>query len=190
MGATENISHNVWKIKADSNIYLIKDSEIILIDTGRRSNKKLVKECLDKVVDIDKISKVIFTHLHYDHIGNFDLFKNADFYASKEEIETFTKDRLGTILDNKMSNAFNPRLKPVDESGLQTIFDILETPGHTKGCICLYYRKEKILFSGDTLFFDAIGRTDLPTSVPTEMNSSLLRLQKIDYNILCPGHEY
>jgi len=49
--------------------------------------------------------------------------------------------------------------------------------------------KEKILFSGDTIFHrGTIGRTDLPTSLPKEMDKSLKKLAKYKYDILCPGH--
>ncbi len=65
-------------------------------------------------------------------------------------------------------------------------FKFIKTPGHTKDSISLLY--QDILFSGDTLFNDGIGRTDFPESQPEKMQESLDKLKKLDYDILCPGH--
>lgn len=63
---------------------------------------------------------------------------------------------------------------------------IIETPGHTSDSLCFLY--QDILFSGDTLFHNGIGRTDLPESQPEKMQDSLEKLKKLKYKILCPGH--
>ena len=64
--------------------------------------------------------------------------------------------------------------------------------GHTKGGICLYCEKEKILFSGDTLFAGNHGRTDLPTGnyldIISSINNKLMKLP--DDTIVYPGHGY
>src|SRR3990167_6116034 len=57
--------------------------------------------------------------------------------------------------------------------------DVVKTPGHTKGSICYYMPKEKILFSGDTIFHNGIGRTDLPNSQPEKMAESLEKIRKL-----------
>jgi len=188
MKYVEKITNNIWKIKADSNVYFLNFNENILIDTGRRANRNILQQFLKPLIDFDNINKVIFTHLHYDHIGNFDLFKNAEFFASEQEIKDFKENPLDTILDEEIVNKFNIELKPItDFNG----FKIINTPGHTKGSICLWYGKEKTLFSGDTLFYrKQVGRVDLPTSVPKELNESLIDLLKYNFKILCPGHEY
>lgn len=187
VSTTEKINDNVFKIKADSNVYVLVKEKIV-IDTGRRENRKLVVDCLKKIIPADKIKKVIFTHLHYDHIGNFDIFINAIFYASKDEIEHFNKNRFSAVLDEFMAKGFNAKLNVLERLDG---FDIIKVPGHTSGSIALFYKKEKILFSGDTLFFNELyGRVDLPGSKPMKMKESLEKLKKIDYKILCPGHEY
>jgi len=188
MRYVEKITNNIWKIKADSNVYFLDFDEKILIDTGNRANRNILLQFLKPLVDFDNIDRVIFTHLHYDHIGNFDLFKNAKFYASEREIKDFKENSLNAALDKEIINKFNIELQPIkDFNGLKIIY----TPGHTKGSICLWYAKEKILFSGDTLFFrKQIGRVDLPTSAPKELHESLIALLKYNFKILCPGHEY
>ena len=183
----EKVSNSVRKFIGNSNIYLILLEKPIVIDTGNRADRKLVEQFLPKVVDLDKVEKVIFTHLHYDHIGNFDLFPNAKFYASQKEIESFRKDPFGTVLSEDILEKFKVDLLPItsDEN-----FEIIETPGHTTGSICIWFEKEKILFSGDTLLKSGYGRTDLPTSKPEEIQKSILKLVNYNYKYLATGHEY
>ncbi|MDO5555848.1 MAG: MBL fold metallo-hydrolase [Clostridia bacterium] len=69
-------------------------------------------------------------------------------------------------------------------------FIIIHTPGHTQGGICLYSEKEKLLFSGDTIFRDAWGRTDLPTSSFTDIIKSITEKIMVlpEDVIIYPGH--
>ena len=184
----EKVTENIWKLKANSNIYFLDFDKKILIDAGDRSKRNIVKKYLSKVVDFSDIDIVIFTHLHYDHIGNFDLFENAKFYASDQAIKDFENNSKETILREDIAEKFNDidlNSLPGSIEGLE----IIPTPGHTRGSVCIWYEKEKILFSGDTLFFNKnIGRLDLPTSSPKNMRRSLMNLIKYNYKILCPGH--
>ncbi|MBU0758547.1 MAG: MBL fold metallo-hydrolase [Nanoarchaeota archaeon] len=184
------IADKVWKLSSDGNIYFLDFDRKIIIDTSARANRHLVRQFLSKVVDFDKVDIVIFTHLHYDHVGNFDLFSNAEYFASGESIEDFRKNPFAAVLMEDIAEKLKTiELKPLPQEfhGLE----LIKTPGHTKGSICLWYPDKKILFSGDTLFFNKnIGRIDLPTSVPEKMNESLVGLIKYNYKILCPGHDY
>ncbi len=183
----EKISNSVRKFIGNSNIYVILLDKPIVIDAGNRADKQLVEKFLGKLIDLNQVEKVIFTHLHYDHIGNFDLFPNAKFYASKAEIESFKKDPMGTVLDEDTIEKFNVELHPITSD--ETL-EVIETPGHTAGSICLWFDKEKVLFSGDTLLKGGTGRTDLPSSQPEEMQKSILKLIKYTYKYLATGHEY
>lgn len=183
----EKIANNIWKLNVDSNIYFLDLKEKIVIDVGPKQYKEIVRQELSNIIDLDKIEKVIFTHLHYDHIGNFELFPKAKFYASKEEIELLKKNRVYAIGDPLLAMKFKVKLHPLqDFLGIK----IIKTPGHTKGSVCLYYEKEKILFSGDTLFVNGFGRIDFPFSDPGKMEESLEKVGKIKYKVLAPGHDY
>ncbi len=173
----EKIIKGVYKINAGSNVYYL-EREKILVDTGMKEYSSVLKEI------VEKIKIVVFTHLHFDHIGNFELFKNAKFYAAKKEIEFFNRNALGAVLDKELAKKFNVELNDVS---LLKEFEIIETPGHTCGSICLLYKD--VLFSGDTLFENGIGRTDLPSSVEG-IEISLKKLSRIKYEHLCPGHDY
>jgi glyoxylase-like metal-dependent hydrolase (beta-lactamase superfamily II) len=184
------IASNVWKLNVDSNVYLVKLNDWIVIDTGLRAAYDTVNSELSKIVNLKDVKKVILTHIHYDHAGNVDLFPNASIYASKREIEDFKINPLvGFNLNPKIIMFLRENLKPIEEVKLSD-FEVINVPGHTAGSIALFYKKEKILFSGDCLFENGIGRYDLPNSIASEMENSLDKLKKIKYKILAPGHDY
>jgi glyoxylase-like metal-dependent hydrolase (beta-lactamase superfamily II) len=182
------ISENVWKIVCNSNIYILKiNNEFIAIDAGDRSYHDEVKDELKKIVDPDKVSKVLLTHLHCDHTGCVDLFPSAEFFASKEAIEDYNENSFGAVLGQDLIKKFGIKLNPLPKeiAGLK----VIKTPGHSRGSVCFYLESRKVLFSGDTLFSeDHYGRVDLPTSAPELMQESLAIIPK--FKILCPGHDY
>lgn len=184
----EKIRKNIWKLKANSNIYFLDFDKKILIDTGDRAERRVVEQFLSKIIDFDKIEIIIFTHLHYDHIGNFDLFPKATFYASEQAIKDLEKDKEKAIYDEFMAEKFDVKLKPIPNKIGD--LEIIKTPGHTRGSICIWHEPEKILFSGDTLFGKTPGRTDLPTSSPAQMKKTLMKLVRYNFKILAPGHDY
>lgn len=125
---------------------------------------------IDPADDYDKIKKkicgknilgTIVTHHHFDHVGALNYFdKVYDINNLKEGINT-----LGT---------FN--------------FEVIYTPGHTNDSICIYFKKEKIMFVGDFLFKDGIGRVDLGGNI-LDMKNSLVKINKYDKDItIYPGH--
>lgn len=181
------VTNRVWKIPCDSNVYYIEEINT-LIDTGNLSNKELLKESLKEINA--NVLNVIFTHLHYDHIGNFDLFLNSNFYASSESIKAREKDSIGQILNQKINTDFNVELNDIANFKLPSHYTIINSPGHTSGSICIYDSKKKILYSGDTIFDDGYGRTDLPSGSSKQLAESLKNLSELDVKILCSGHDY
>ncbi len=187
----QNIDKGIWKIPAGSNIYLLMLDEPIVIDTGERRKRKEA-EFIEHIIDPRNVKKIIFTHLHHDHIGNFDIFPNAELFASEEEISSFKQDPEGTTLSKDMAEKFKrviDRIKPTSKLNNPKL-EIIKTPGHTKGSICIYYKEKEILFSGDTIFPNRVlGRTDFPTSEPDMMRKTLMKLINYKFRILCPGHD-
>lgn len=186
----EAIDKGVWKARAQSNIYLLDLPEgKIVIDTGARAERKSLEFFLGKFSDLNEVRIVIFTHLHYDHCGNFDLFPNARLYASRQEIDDFNKSPEDTVLDADIAQKLKKaRLFPVEELKIPGI-EIIPVPGHTRGSICIWLPRQKILFSGDTIFASGLGRTDLPTSDKDAMRNSVNKLVQYNHRILCSGHD-
>ena len=187
----KQIAENVWKFyyhNFGSNCYLIRaENKKILIDTSSSANKGSLEADLRGLeLDVSDIELVLLTHLHYDHVGNLDLFKNAKIYASAQEIKDLKKSPSLAVLGN------HDELRKMNllEAGKLKLkaFRLVMVPGHTSGSIAFYMPKEKILFSGDTLFDEGIGRTDLPTSNAGKMEKSLAKLGKLGHRILCAGH--
>lgn len=102
--------------------------------------------------------------------------------------EVSLKDMIG---EHKNVLEADSRLDDGDKIHVGDIeFRIIHTPGHTKGGICLYCEKEKLLFSGDTLFRGTWGRTDLPTGDFKEIMRSITNKLLIlpEDTIIYPGH--
>lgn len=169
------LTENLWQIDFSlfgSCVYLFKyKGKNILVDTGARWNSLELKKSLEELkTPPEKIDILVLTHNHFDHVGNISLFKTAKIYGHK--LDFSKKDHVLDISGFKLE-------------GMQ----IIETPGHSKGGLCLWFPKEKILFSGDTLFHRGIiGRTDIPGANAGDMRESLSKLTKLDFKILCPGH--
>ena len=148
--------------------YIVRSlGKILLIDSGDG------EDSLDFTPDV-----CVLTHCHYDHArGVLDSWKDV-YYGEDED----------AILPYVEIPVHGKKISSDNFKFGNYIFDVIKTAGHTHGGICLFEPKNKILFSGDTLFANGIwGRTDLGGS-DSVMQKSLSELKKLDWKILCPGH--
>lgn len=113
---------------------------------------------------------VLLTHGHYDHIGALsgirEAYPDIKVYAgiNEEEVLKNTDLNLSSVLGTAMVTAADIYVDDNDIIELLgTRIKCLHVPGHTKGGTCYYFADEKLLFSGDTLFYGSIGRSDFPT---------------------------
>ena len=108
---------------------------------------------------------ILLTHAHFDHI--FGVKECADKYG----IPVYMNQEDNFMLANNFGSKFGLRepdasfqTKPLEDGQVikfgNTEFKVITTPGHTPGCVCFYDEKEKVIFTGDTLFAGSIGRTD------------------------------
>ncbi|MDO4952842.1 MAG: MBL fold metallo-hydrolase [Synergistaceae bacterium] len=132
---------------------------------------------------------ILLTHGHYDHTGGIRGLKerfDLPVYMNSADICENSNDRRALRLFPKICNTVNYEDgDTVTVGGLQ--IRVIATPGHTLGSVCLLVNDT--IFTGDTIFAAAIGRTDLPRSDSKKMADSLKKLTSIqgDYKIL-PGH--
>lgn len=190
--------HQIGGLGFDSNIYLIIDEVIALIDTGTGMNFETVKRNLSKFnLTANDVELIINTHCHYDHVGgDRDFIEASGCEVAIHELEAELLRKGDCVIT--LVGVFGKRLKPIEVArelhdgdrvklGELTL-EVLHTPGHTQGSISLYDPERKILFSGDTLFCDGVGRTDLPTSDGKALANSLRRFAKLEVERLYPGH--
>jgi len=177
----------------ESNVYLI-DGEV-LIDTGTGDFFSQIKnEITTMGIDIANIRTIVNTHHHYDHTGGDKKFRDW----LKANIAIHTADRAALEHGETLAELFGRQAKFVtvdipleDKDIIRTKhfnLEVIHTPGHSPGGICLYERKRRFLISGDTLFEDGIGRTDLPGGGAEDMKHSLNKLGRLDAEYLFPGH--
>ncbi len=188
------IADGVYKIKGNGNVYVILKPVPVVIDAGGITERSHIKKEIEKIIPLEKIKIVLLTHLHYDHVGNVELFPNAKIYADDEDIEDcrYNSKEFNFYVSEEVDEILKKELisLPVEIGGLK----IIKVPGHTRGSVAFLDKERKILFSGDTLFANGIiGRTDLPNSVSEKMDESVAKLVKMIKEgelLLCPGHGY
>ena len=154
--------------KVQNNCYIVKgqkSQEVIVIDPGDEVNK--IKEYL-KENDLE--CKAIFlTHGHFDHITAAEGLKeltDAPIYAHEVEVTLLADPKLNasSYMGEEISLSPDILIKGREEFQIGGLsWQVIHTPGHTEGGVCYYLIDHGIIFSGDTLFYESIGRTDLPT---------------------------
>lgn len=181
-----NFCCNTYVIEAKSG----SSSEKVLVDPGL---ERPLPEFMDLLaadnITADEIKTIVCTHCHYDHTGllfNLQKATNAQICAHPLDADAISTG------DSRRTAGFGFQPVPVarllNEGEKIGNFEILHTPGHTQGSICLFDPLRSILISGDTVFADGIGRTDLPTGSTDDLRTSLEKLSKLEVQALLPGH--
>jgi glyoxylase-like metal-dependent hydrolase (beta-lactamase superfamily II) len=176
------------------NCYILASSvgsQAIIIDPGDEESK--VRQVLEK--NRLKPAFIINTHGHIDHIGCDDKF-DIPVYIHRQDLALLKDSRLNLSDFFNSSYSVETTVKTLEDKEKikldQIELEVIHTPGHTPGGICLLLREpiNKILFSGDTLFFQGIGRTDFPQANQMQLIQSIKkRLLKLpDDTVVYPGH--
>ena len=179
-----------------TNCYIIVDEETketVVIDPGGEDDK--VIELLD-ILEA-KLKYIYLTHCHGDHIGAVEEIKckkGGKILIHSEDYDGLKNPEInltGFLSSEKVSIEADSRVNDGDIIHIGNIeFKVIHTPGHTKGGSSLYCDEEKMVFSGDTIFKEMWGRTDLPTGsfedIIKSISNRLLVLP--DDTIIYPGH--
>lgn len=157
-----------------TNCYLLvnhKTGELLVVDPGDQA--QLIEKQIEKTGA--KPVAILLTHGHFDHAGEAEALADKyqiSIYAHEAERETLEDPGLnlcGMIGEHKVYHAdiFVKDEEVLNLAGFS--IRVFFTPGHTIGGCCYYIADEKILFSGDTLFQESVGRTDFPRGSASDL---------------------
>jgi hydroxyacylglutathione hydrolase len=179
------------------------DKPHIIIDPGHIVNES-GEECLASLeermaadhIKIEETGLIINTHSHPDHCQSNELIVNrsgAQVTLSEEE------DKFRNTIGERMYSMFGmkaPRFTPLfflkegevdlGKDGFKV--QVILTPGHSPGSVCLYLPDTKILITGDVIFYMSVGRTDFPGGDTMLLKKSIEKLAGLDVEYLIPGH--
>lgn len=144
------------------NCYLLEQNgEALLVDPGDELEK------IEKFIEGKNVIGILLTHGHFDHVGC------VDYLIDKYHYPLYDYNSI--------------------KEGMQKIstfcFEVIETLGHTLDCLTFYFKEDKIMITGDFLFFNTVGRCDLDGSNPKLMMESIEKIKKYpDDVVVYPGH--
>ena len=196
MKVFDNLHAFVWKSMTTNNCnaYFIDGPSRVLIDPGHSRLFDHVEQGLKHLdLSISDIDLIICTHAHPDHIEAVQLFKDIPTRFTLHEDEW----QWAATIGKQMSAAFG-----IDMDALLPDFflkqgdlyigdlelKIIHTPGHSPGSVTLYWPSQKALFTGDLVFKEGLGRTDLPGGDGSLLKESIKRLADLDVKWMLPGH--
>lgn len=167
-----------------TNCYFVMNTvtkEAIVIDPGDEEERILAYLNQEQMT----LKAILLTHGHFDHM------MAASGLASATRARIYCSEPDAAMLSDSYQNvssmfgsayAMEPDLIVKDQQILEfsgTKFQVLATPGHTKGSVCYYMFQEHILFAGDTIFFESVGRSDFPTGSELQLEESVHMLLSV-----------
>lgn len=174
-------------------IYHEQTKEALIVDPADHASR-----ILDKCRELNvKPTAILLTHGHFDHIMAVKEVKEAfscKLYAGREEEQMLLdpgKNMTAQMGGRQVSIRPDELVGDGDVLNLAGFsWKVLETPGHTPGCVCYYCAEEDVLISGDTLFAESLGRTDFPggsiSAIIRSISEKLFALP--DDTMVYPGH--
>ena len=179
-----------WQSLTENNCnsYLIDGPFKILIDPGHQHLFIELQHSLEAInIRIEDIDLIIATHMHPDHIEAVQSFSSLSTMVAIHETEyRYFREKAASFHDFTIEPDFfliEGTLKAGDIE-----LDVIHTPGHSPGSICIYWPSHKALFAGDVIFEQGVGRTDLPGGNGDQLKNSIGRLSSLDIELLLPGH--
>ncbi len=172
----------------DVNCYLVPVTEsrrLYIIDPG--GDAEAVIKAAKKIAYDEAV--ILLTHAHVDHIGAVrDVAKTlgiTNVYLHKNDVSLY-KSPNNNLLPYIPTAEDLPKISDISGND----FEIIETPGHTQGGVCFYFKQIPAVFVGDTIFNNSVGRSDLPGGNHDQLIASIKNKLMIlpDDLKLYPGH--
>lgn len=189
--------HKIYNTVAGENTYLLEtDTGLLVIDPGSDWAK------IDKrLTELDKsVLAILLTHTHYDHILSVEKlrekYQQPPLYVSEQEASWLqSPEDNGSARHDELDNIIIAPAEHLFQS-YQTyhlgefLFTVVPTPGHSFGSVSFIFAEQEMIFSGDALFKETIGRTDLPTGNFEELIQSIRQelFTQPNHFAVHPGH--
>lgn len=133
------------------------------------------------------LTDILLTHGHFDHIeavSELHTKSGAHVHIHQHDADMLTDAgrSLGAQMGGHAQIAADKPLDMLENMELDVCglkVEVIYTPGHTAGSVSYYLPEQQVLFSGDTMFYEAFGRTDLPSGSSTQLRRSLRKLYKL-----------
>lgn len=145
----------------EENCYILsKNNNCIVVDPGDEIDK-----ILESIGNMN-VNAILITHYHFDHIGSLSDLKE------KYNVNVYDYNNIGQTINIG-----------------DFIFDVIDTKGHTADSVSFYFKDENVMFTGDFLFKESIGRCDFDNSNQSDMIKSIGKIKSFDKSIkIYPGH--
>ncbi len=181
-----------------SNFYVLREEasrEVLLVDPGR-----FLPEVARELVEGGwKVRAIVATHGHFDHVleaGEYTTLFRQGLWLHQGDwpLVQRLREQLSWFGMEDMEPVVYPNLNALTENQKFRVggveFLVIHTPGHSPGSVVVWSPKEKVAFTGDLLFRESIGRTDLPGGDPAAMRASLEVVFSMlpDETRILPGH--
>ncbi len=194
------LHHTTNPIAQENTYYLENDNHIIVVDPG--SDWAKIKATIEQINK--PISAILLTHTHYDHIMSLEqvrqTFNQPPVYVAESEatwLYTPEMNLSGLSRHDDMDNVICQPAEhifqynqPYDLDGFQ--FSVVQTPGHSIGGVSFIFPAAELVITGDALFRETIGRTDLPTSNFDDLIAGIKQhlLTLPNHYAVYPGHGF
>jgi glyoxylase-like metal-dependent hydrolase (beta-lactamase superfamily II) len=178
----------IWQDYSQNNCntYFINGDVKILIDPGHLQLFGHVMKNLEFMsIPLSEIQLILVTHGHPDHLQAVQMLEGKAMFAMNREEYLFITEFAGPYIHIPEPDFF---VGNGDLTVGNHTFHVIVTPGHSPGSICIYWPERKALFTGDLVFNQGIGRTDLPGGDGILLKKSIQKIKKLDVEFLLTGH--
>lgn len=200
------IVKGIYEFSGVSNCYMVFNKEIFLVDTGMPGRSNEIINYLEKNLkrNPEDVKTIVITHHHFDHTGSLDKLKkitgakvavhsvDAE-YLSGEKSQAGSAFMVPLVMLMKLIYKIQPVKADIilKDGDLIGDYEVIHTPGHTPGSICLYNPDNKVIFVGDNLNYSK-GKIRGPSSrllpKPEQFKESMKKLGDLDIEVILTGH--